>query len=114
MLNRLVKSLFLIAGILLFQSSFARDLSRAKQIFETVCAQCHGIDGKTSTDPSYPKLAGQPKDYLAVVINDYVQGKRKNPLMAQQVGVGSKLSKQDLDDLAEYIASLPSGLDVRR
>src|SRR6185295_9101283 len=41
------------------------DLERGKQIATTVCAACHGADGR-STAPSNPHLAAQHADYTAL------------------------------------------------
>jgi cytochrome c553 len=66
----------------------------------TTCAACHGADGN-STVPSFPKLAGQNRDYLYHSLKDYKSGKRKNPIMAGQV---QALSDADMNDLAAYFS----------
>jgi cytochrome c553 len=66
----------------------------------TPCAGCHGADG-VSTVPSFPKLAGQNRDYLYHSLKDYKSGKRKNPIMAGQV---QNLSDADMNDLAAYFS----------
>jgi cytochrome c553 len=66
----------------------------------TACAGCHGADG-VSTVPSFPKLAGQNRDYLYHSLKDYKSGKRKNPIMAGQV---EALSDADMLDLAMYFS----------
>jgi len=75
-----------------------------------VCGACHGPDGNTPIAPDYPRLAGQPHDYLEKALRDYKSGKRKNPLMAPQA---QNLSKQDMKDLAAYFASLSGDLKVK-
>jgi cytochrome c553 len=64
------------------------------------CAACHGIDGNSEI-ASFPKLAGQNRDYLYHALKDYQSGKRKNPLMSEQV---KSLSDDDLHDLASYFS----------
>lgn len=66
----------------------------------TTCAGCHGADG-VSTVSSFPKLAGQNRDYLYEALKDYKAGKRKNPIMAGMVG---SLSDEDMQDLAMYFS----------
>ena len=39
--------------------------AQAGQAQSMVCASCHGQDGATAIDPSYPQLAGQNERYLA-------------------------------------------------
>ncbi len=75
------------------------------------CAACHGADGNKVIDPSYPKLAGQHKDFLLRALLDYKSGARKNAIMAAQA---SQLSKADMQNLAAYFASLPGELDIRK
>ena len=64
------------------------------------CAACHGADGN-STDPQYPRLAGQYADYLRQALADYKSGARSNPLMA---GFAAGLSEQDQKDLAAFFS----------
>ena len=79
------------------------------------CAACHGKDLGSPIDPSYPKLAGQHKDYLEHALITYKRGDgangRNNPIMG---GVVKPLSSQDMKDLAAYLHSLPGTLIVRR
>lgn len=70
------------------------------------CQACHGPDGK-GTVPMYPVLAGQYEDYLVHALRAYRDGSRKNAIMA---GLAAPLSDEDIEDLAAYYASLPSGL----
>ena len=74
------------------------------------CSACHGADGNTPLSPEYPRLAGQPDDYLEKALRDYKSGKRKNPLMGPQA---QNLSKQDMKDLAAYFSSLSGDLKVK-
>lgn len=72
------------------------------------CAACHGFDGN-STVPSFPKLAGQHRDYLYHSLKAYKSGKRKNPIMVGQV---QTLSETDMQDLTTYF-SQQKGLTVK-
>jgi cytochrome c553 len=89
----------------------AADVEAGRRIGEAQCAACHGKDGKTPIDPSYPKLAGQYPDYLAKALLDYQTGARKNAIMG---GIAKPLSKKDMQDLAAYFASLPGPLTHRK
>jgi len=66
----------------------------------TTCAACHGFDGN-STVLSFPKLAGQHRDYLLQALHEYKIGVRKNPIMGGQV---QALSDADMQDLATYFS----------
>jgi cytochrome c553 len=87
----------------------AADVAAGREKAQRACVACHGADGHTTASPSYPKLAGQHRDYLQVALRDYQTGARKNAIMASQV---QGLSRKDLADLAAYFASLPSSLRV--
>lgn len=99
------------AFVLAAGAAQAADLDAGRKIAEAQCAACHGKDGKSPIDPSYPKIAGQYVDYLSKAIGDYQRGDRKNPIMA---GIAKPLSKRDIDNVAAYFASLPGPLTHRR
>jgi cytochrome c553 len=74
------------------------------------CGACHGMDGN-STDPQYPKLAGQHEAYIAHQLLNFKSGARQNPIM---LGMASPLSDQDMRDIGAYFAgkrSLPGVAD---
>ena len=78
-----------------------------------VCASCHGANFNKPIDGAYPKIAGQPADYLYAALKAYqVEGTphvgRSNAIMAGQV---KQFKLAELKTLASYIASLPG--DVR-
>lgn len=80
------------------------------------CAACHGKDYNTPIDPSYPRLAGQHRDYLEHALVSYQRGAdgangRGNAIMAAQA---KPLSHQDVANIAAYLSSLPGALVVRR
>lgn len=73
-----------------------------------VCAACHGSDGN-STNPAWPKLAGQHAGYLAKQLADFkpaAQGEAKRP-NAVMAGIATGLSSEDMQNLAAYFATLP-------
>ena len=70
------------------------------------CAACHGADGNSS-NPEWPKLAGQSESYLLKQLQNFKaekdsDGSRYNASMAPMV---AGLSNQDMADLAAYYAS---------
>jgi cytochrome c553 len=80
------------------------------------CAACHGADFNSPIDPSYPKLAGQHKDYLVHALKAYQRGAtalngRVNPIMNGQVAT---LTDKEIDDMAAYFHSLPGSLVTRK
>ena len=72
-----------------------------------VCAACHGQDGATGIDPSYPNLAGQNEQYLYNQLRMIQNNDRPILLMTGQL-IGK--SDQDLQNLAAYYAGLPGKL----
>ena len=79
------------------------------------CFACHGKDFKSPIDPSYPKLAGQHKDYLVHALTAYKRGDgpngRNNAIMDGQV---KPLTDRDIEDVAAYLSSLPGNLVTHR
>jgi cytochrome c553 len=73
----------------------------AGQTKAAVCAACHGVDGNSS-DPQYPKLAGQHASYIASTLAKYKNQTRVNAIM---LGFATTLSDQDMADLGAYFAS---------
>lgn len=65
------------------------------------CAACHGPNGN-STNPAWPKLAGQSAAYTVSQLMAFKDGSRNNPVMAGQV---ANLSEQDMKDIAAYYAA---------
>ena len=109
----------LIAAACCAASTFAAaagNVNNGKALAEKYnCAACHGKDYNSPIDPSYPKLAGQHKDYLAHALTAYKRGDgpngRNNAIMTGQV---KPLSNQDIADLAAYLHSLPGTLVIQR
>jgi len=108
-----MKKQILVAAIAVVaaQGAAAADAAAGAKIADAQCAACHGKDGSTPTDPSYPKIAGQYPDYLLKALNDYHTGARKNPIMG---AIAKPLSKRDMQDLAAYFGSLPGPLTHRK
>lgn len=89
----------------------AADVAAGRAKADQVCAACHGKDGNTPIDPSYPKLAGQHRDFLERALLDYRSGARKNAIMA---GQAQPLSRAEIENLAAFYASLPGSLRAKR
>jgi len=72
------------------------------------CVSCHGANFSKPIDPSYPKIAGQHRDYLFVALKSYriennpTQG-RNNGVMG---GIVKQFSNAELKAMASYIGSL--------
>lgn len=100
-----------VAAMVLAGAAQAADVEKGRAKAEQICAACHGKDGNTPIDPSYPKLAGQHRDFLYQALLDYKTDRRKNAIMGAQA---KTLSKADMENIAAYYARLPGTLLQRR
>ncbi|MDF0604680.1 cytochrome c4 [Neisseriaceae bacterium TC5R-5] len=76
------------------------DPIKGKQIVDTVCAACHGVDGN-SVAADNPSLAGQHFQYLYNQLKAFKSGVRQNPIM---MGMVSPLSDDDMRNVAAYFS----------
>ncbi|HMB58042.1 MAG TPA: c-type cytochrome [Arenimonas sp.] len=74
---------------------------KAGQTKAGACAACHGLDGNSS-DPQYPRLAGQHERYIWRQLKMFKSGERNNAIM---MGMGAPLSEQDMRDIGAYFAT---------
>ncbi len=80
------------------------DVNAGKQIAETVCAACHGVDG-VSVVPAQANIGGQNVKYLYKQLVNFKSGYRVNGIMQSQV---ANLSQQDLANVAGYYSEQAS------
>src|SRR5262245_40159436 len=79
------------------------------QTKSTACVACHGVDGNSS-NPQWPTLAGQHKQYIAKQLRAFKSGARRDPLMSP---MAISLSDDDIEDLAAFFnAQKPAGLEA--
>jgi cytochrome c553 len=83
----------------------AADRARAETIAVTVCGTCHGVDGN-STQPKFPRLAGQNANYLATQLKAFRSQTRGDPdAIAYMWGMASQLDDTTIGALAAYYAA---------
>jgi len=75
-----------------------------KKLVEAYCAGCHGADGSTTSDPQYPKLAGQKAYYIRQQLRAFRSGARKSDVMS---GPASAISDAQIRELARYFSDQP-------
>ena len=80
---------------------FTQGSAEAGAAKAATCAACHGPGGNSS-NPEWPKMAGQGARYIYDQLVLFKSGKRVNALMAATV---APLSEQDFRDLAAYFAT---------
>jgi cytochrome c553 len=113
----LALTVMMLSSLIALNASAAGRIEAGKAAAEKYnCASCHGADYNTPIDPSYPKLAGQHKDYLEQSLIAYKRGGdgpngRANAIMGAQV---KPLSNQDIRNIAAYLHSLPGSLVLKR
>ena len=80
----------------------ARDGGYAQR-FASVCAACHGANGRTDT-PGMPVLAGQPSFYAITQLFLFREGRRGNPAMS---AIAKPMTDADLRGFSDFIGTLP-------
>ena len=94
----------IMGGVLLCAVTLAwADAAAGKLRAAMACAVCHGPQG-LSMQPNVPHLAGQPEIYLVEQLRNYRSGKRTHEVMGV---IAKPLGNQDIDDLAQWYASIP-------
>ena len=96
--------LALPTGALAADASLVKGKAKAGESKAVTCVACHGIAGN-STNPEWPKLAGQGAPFVYAQLKAFKSGERNNALMSAQA---ANLSDQDMRDLAAYYASVPA------
>ncbi|MBP0588641.1 cytochrome c4 [Paraburkholderia sp. LEh10] len=94
-------ALLVCAGGLIWPPTPARADAEAGKAKAQTCVACHGPMGN-STDPQYPVLAGQTTRYIYLQLRDFKEGRRSDPRMSP---MAANLSKEDMQDLADYFAA---------
>ena len=90
----------------------SRDLANPKVPVEVtarqVCSNCHGIDGN-SISPNFPRLAGQPKQYLINELKGFHARERSDQAgMDYMWGMTRSLTPEQIDGLADYFSQQPA------
>jgi cytochrome c553 len=107
----------LAALLALVSAAQAADIKKGEELVNKGgCIACHGAGLDKPIAPNYPKLAGQYQSYLFHALQQY-QTKSQTPLYGRNSpimsGIVAQYSKQDLEDIAAYIASLKGDLYIR-
>lgn len=93
--------------ILLLATSVAALAADGKKLYaESACATCHGATGNEPILPTYPKVAGQNREYLIRQLNDIKSGARDNGASITMQGLMTNLSEDDITAIADYLSGL--------
>ncbi len=105
MKSSLVTSFLIFSSVSSFFTSgaFAQDAAKGAELYKQ-CIACHGDKGDGNPVQKAPRIAGQYDWYILKQLQDIKAGNiRKNPVMVPFL---SKLSEQDMKDLAAHISKL--------
>jgi cytochrome c553 len=72
------------------------------------CINCHGENGmgRSPTISQFPVLGAQHRDYLIKQLNDFASGQRKNDPAGMMGDIARKLSDDEIQAVAEYLANI--------
>jgi cytochrome c553 len=83
----------------------AADKLHAQKVAITVCGTCHGPQGN-STQPKFPRLAGQNANYLATQLQAFRTQARGDPdAIGYMWGMAAELDDTSIGALASYYAA---------
>lgn len=71
---------------------------------DAVCSLCHGLTGE-SVSPTFPKLAGQQKEYLKEQLRDFKNHHRNDAAGSRYMGGLTHLTATQVAELADYFSS---------
>jgi len=114
-LSRRLRTTLLLTGAVVLASAGRADepdgpaLAHARYVAATVCGTCHGVDGN-STQPKFPRLAGQRADYLDNQLKAFRAQTRGDPdAIAYMWGMASQLDDETMHALGGYYAGEKTG-----
>ena len=89
-------------------------LKRGEQLYRggdfsqhiTACIACHGPKGTGNAQAGFPVLSGQHAAYTVLQLQAFKTGKRRNDLNSIMHDISSRMSTEDMEAVANYIAGL--------
>lgn len=72
----------------------------------TACVACHSISGKGMDKAGFPAVAGQSATYLKSQLEKFRTNARTNDTNSMMQNIALKLTKKDIEAVANYMASL--------
>ena len=89
-------------------------LKRGEQLYRggdfskhiTACIACHGPAGKGNAQANFPALSGQQAIYTAQQLQAFKDHKRNNDLNSIMRDISSRMSSDDMQAVANYVAGL--------
>ncbi len=107
MIRSIIKSLFTLSTLLFILLPVVVHAADGAALYQSkTCVACHGKDAKTPLLPNYPKIAGQNAAYALQQMKDIKSGARSNGQSAAMKGVMHLVTDEEMQALADYVASL--------
>lgn len=120
-MKKIATSVLVLTAGLFAAGTQAANIQEGQAVWERLnCASCHGADAAKGLDGSYPVLAGQHANYLKHALISYQRGARGLPASANvrnnaiMGAFATQMSKQDIDNVSAWLATLPSPLSVKK
>jgi cytochrome c553 len=82
--------------------ALAGDLAAGRAKAQTLCGNCHGLDGVAML-PGAANLGGQQKEYLREQLRAFRSGSRQNP---QMTFIAKPLTDTEIEDLSEWYSAI--------
>lgn len=89
------------AGLMAEGDAIKGDAAKGETAVKEKCASCHGADGN-STNPLWPKLAGQHASYIEKQLTDFNAKNRSDPTMSPMAGL---LDENGIKDVAAFLSA---------
>jgi Cytochrome c553 len=108
--NYLIKILFIF--LLIPNISLSNDLRSGKEVAETICAACHGVDGRAVSGGNsalVPNIFAQNKDYLVVKLKEYKSGKLNHPQMSL---IAQMLTEDQILNVSEWYSKISAKIKL--
>ena len=86
--------------------SGSENLNPGKEVAQTICAACHGLDGRAASGGNsalVPNIFAQNKDYLVVKLKDYKSGKINHPQMSL---IAQMLTEDQILNVSEWYSKI--------
>lgn len=75
------------------------------------CFKCHAADG-LGVEPAFPPIAGQHAPYTVSQLQGWKTGARSNDPQGLMKSVAEKLTDEEIQAVAEYLASIGQGGEI--
>jgi len=86
--------------------SLSNDLALGKEVAQTICSACHGLDGQAASGGNsslVPNIFAQNKDYLIVKLKEYKSEKINHPQMTL---IAKMLTDDQIANVSEWYSKI--------